>query len=272
MRRGSDTVYHKALESWNALLREKGEGELELAEELFSLVDTLDNAPALLAALEDASRESDARAQLANDVLKGKASGEVLDLVTGLARESWSESGDLLKVMELLGVQTILAGGEREGLLSRMEDELYGTRSIFSKQRDFRHALRDAFYPLEAREQLLATVLTDETVYTKALLKRGLSKVPEMSLPQVNSEYLEAVAERQNHMVASVTTALPLTREEEERLEAVLSKKFNSPVQIHTTIDTSVVGGARVHIGDYVIDGTISSRLATVKEVFNNGR
>lgn len=272
MRAGSKTAYRQIAANWDSLLHEKGSGELQFASELFGLFDSFGTAPALLAALEDSSRTSDARAKLAGDVLAGNVTGEVRDLVMGVVRERWSESGDLRQALELLAVQTLLAGAERTGELAQVESELYDFRGALNNERELRRALRDDFYPLPAREELLDSVLPEVSAYTKALLHRALAKVPASSLAATLSEYLTMTAERGQHLVASVTAALPLTSAQEERLANVLSKKFGAPVRIHTTIDTAVIGGIRVHVGDYVIDGTLASRLATIKEVFGNGR
>ncbi|MDD7687477.1 MAG: F0F1 ATP synthase subunit delta [Actinomycetaceae bacterium] len=272
MRLGSETAYRKAQEGWDALLREKGAGEVDFARELFALADVFASAPALVAALEDAARSAHDRAALAQAVVKSKTSGEVEDLTAGLVRERWSESGDLVRAVEKLGVQTLLSGAEREGQLSEVESELYSLRNLLGRERELRTTLSDTRYSLSARKQLMASLLTTLSTYTEELFERALSKTGETSLRSTLADYIEAVGERSEHLVASVTAAIPLTREQEERLAGVLSRQFAADVQIHTTVDTSVIGGVKVLIGSHVIDGTLASRLQEVKEVFRNGR
>ncbi|MDY5588532.1 MAG: F0F1 ATP synthase subunit delta [Arcanobacterium sp.] len=272
MRLGSETAYHKAHENWEALLHEKGAGEISYARELFALADTFAATPALTAALEDAARPADDRAALAANVLGTKTSGEVKDLVVGLARERWSESGDLVQVLEQLGVQTLFAGAEREHQLEAVESELYSMRAVLAAEQDLRSALSDPQYPVEVRRELLTAVLKERSHYSEELFDRALAHTPQMSLRASFTSYIDAVGERSQHLVASVTAAIPLTQEQENRLTNVLSRQFGKDVQIHTTVDPEVIGGVKVLVGSYVIDGTIASRLSAVKEVFKNGR
>ena len=62
-------------------------------------------------------------------------------------------------------------------------------------------------------------------------------------------------------MVATVTSAQPIGREQLDRLRAGLSKSYGRALEINSVIDPSVIGGVRVQIGDDVIDGSVASRL-----------
>lgn len=272
MRLGSETAYRTALESWEALLQEKSADESKFAQELFAIADTLTNAPSLTAALEDGARDSGARAKLAADVLEGKVCGEVEDLLIGLARSVWSENGDLVRAVEILAVQTLLIGAQREGVLDQVESELYEIKNALVRERELRNLLTDEQYGVADRQRLAHQIMPNLTAYSRLLLERAVDLSHRCSVRLTIAKYLEYAGERGEHLVASVTAAIPLTAEQEQRLAAVLIKKYGKEVRIHTTIDTSVVGGVRILVGADVIDGTIASRLAAVKEIFSNGR
>ena len=67
-------------------------------------------------------------------------------------------------------------------------------------------------------------------------------------------------------MVATVTAPAPLGVAQAERLSVALAKKYGRDVAINAIIDPSVVGGLRVQIADDVIDGSISGRLADLRQ------
>ena len=272
MRRGSETAYRTTLESWEALMQVKSSGEVGFAQELFGIADTFAGAPSLTAALEDAARDADARGKLAAEVLEGKVSEEVKDLIAGLARAAWSENGDLIRAVEILAAQTILIGAEREGVLDRVESELYEINAILVRERELRSLLTDDEYAAVDRKRLARQIMPSLTQYSQAFLERAIDLSHRRSIRFTIAEYLDQAGVRGAHLIASVTAAIPLTSEQEQRLARALSKKYGKEVRIHTTVDGSVVGGVRVLIGSDVIDGTIASRLAAIKEVFNNGR
>jgi F-type H+-transporting ATPase subunit delta len=46
----------------------------------------------------------------------------------------------------------------------------------------------------------------------------------------------------------------------------VLARKYGRDVSLNTVVDPSVVGGIRIQIGDDVIDASVSSRLADLRQ------
>ena len=72
---------------------------------------------------------------------------------------------------------------------------------------------------------------------------------------------------RAKHLVASVASVVPLSHEQEMRLSQILKLHYGTEVQLHTTIEPAIIGGLRIHIQDDVIDGTLSTRLAAVKDL-----
>ena len=51
-----------------------------------------------------------------------------------------------------------------------------------------------------------------------------------------------------------------------ERLSGALAKKYGRDVALNAIIDPSVIGGLRVQVADDVIDGSISGRLADLRQ------
>jgi ATP synthase F1, delta subunit len=58
-----------------------------------------------------------------------------------------------------------------------------------------------------------------------------------------------------------VTSAVALSQAQLERLSRTLNKIYNRQLKLDVSIDTAVLGGMRVQIGDEVIDGTVGTRL-----------
>ena len=64
----------------------------------------------------------------------------------------------------------------------------------------------------------------------------------------------------------TVRSAVPLTAEEKARLMAKLSAQFGQDLVLTYEIDPAVIGGLVVRVGDMVMDGSVASRLAALKE------
>lgn len=68
-------------------------------------------------------------------------------------------------------------------------------------------------------------------------------------------------AERRSRLVAVVTTAVPLSDPQKQRLGAALAKLYGRPMHLNIDVDPEVLGGIRVQVGDEVINGSIADRL-----------
>lgn len=73
---------------------------------------------------------------------------------------------------------------------------------------------------------------------------------------------------RKKFMIVSalVKSALPLTREEKEKLTRGLSQKVGGTIELETQIDPTIQGGLLIHVGDMVLDSTVRTRLKHLQE------
>ena len=65
---------------------------------------------------------------------------------------------------------------------------------------------------------------------------------------------------------AEVTSAIELTEKEKEQLRQRLSAQYGEAMTFTFQVDPSLLGGLRVRVGDKLIDTSIASRLATLRE------
>ena len=75
----------------------------------------------------------------------------------------------------------------------------------------------------------------------------------------------EIVADQGGKGLAVVTVATPLSAAQQAHIEKLLEKKYQRPHYIAQRIDDSVVGGARIRVGDDVIDGSVATRLQDLR-------
>ncbi|MGB9012903.1 MAG: F0F1 ATP synthase subunit delta, partial [Aeromicrobium sp.] len=70
---------------------------------------------------------------------------------------------------------------------------------------------------------------------------------------------------RRNRLLAEVRVAYELADAEKERLAAALTTKYGRDVHLNIVVDTSIVGGISVSVGDEIVDGTMSTRLEAAR-------
>jgi len=81
-------------------------------------------------------------------------------------------------------------------------------------------------------------------------------------LPQIASMYEALRADAESRADVEVVSAAPLTDAQQQRLAAALKQRLQRDVQLHCSVDPSLIGGAIVRCGDLVIDGSVKVRLA----------
>ena len=102
------------------------------------------------------------------------------------------------------------------------------------------------------------------------LLRMMVSRGHITGLEDMARDYEAMVRDFRGEAVAMVTTAVPLSEEEAERLKAGLEKKFDRRLTLRCAVDPSIIGGVRVELDGRVIDGSIRSKLDKIKEVMGS--
>ncbi|KAF4406737.1 MULTISPECIES: F0F1 ATP synthase subunit delta [Streptomyces] len=237
----------------------------KLAEDLSAVTGLLDREVGLRRVVTDPAQSGEAKAELAGRLLAGQVGGEAADLVTGMVRSRWSRSRDLVDGIEELAATAELSAAQRAGSLDDVEDELFRFGRIVTSSPELRAALTERNAGTGAKAELLRRLLGGRAnPVTERLVVRLVTQPRGRSLEGGLESLSKLAAERRNRMVAVVTTAVPLTDRQKERLAAGLAKLYGREMHLNLDVDPAVLGGISVRIGDEVIDGTVSDRLDEV--------
>jgi F-type H+-transporting ATPase subunit delta len=233
-----------------------------LADELNAVTGLLDHQAALRRTLADPSREGQDKAALVARLLDGKVGSDTVDLVSGMVRSRWTQSRDLADTTEQLAALTELIGAERADQLDDVEDELFRFGRVVAGSPELRSALTDSAAPADSRTALVRRLLGDRAKPGTVRLVESLVANPRgRSLEGGLDQFMRLAAERRDRVVALVTTAVPLTEAQRDRLGASLGRLHGRRVHINADVDPRVLGGVLVQIGDELIDGTVAGRL-----------
>ena len=83
-------------------------------------------------------------------------------------------------------------------------------------------------------------------------------------LPQIRTLFEALKNDTDGVSKARIDTAFPLTDAQAADLKAALERKFGRKIETTINIDPALGGGARITVGDTVIDGTIEAQLAAM--------
>ncbi len=238
-----------------------GADATELGEELVATSRVLDSQPVLRRVLTDPSVEGDRKVELVEGLLHD-LDDTTLAVVSHACRQRWSGSKDIVDALEQGGVTAFLVAAETAGELDEVEDELFRFARIVEAEPRLREALGDRTAPAVARQQLVDNLLADRAGDSTVALARTAVAGRHRSVTAALAGMQRMAAARRDRLVAVVRVAQPLDESLRERLSGALAQMFEHDLQLNVIVDPEVMGGARVTVGDYVIDGTVSTRLA----------
>lgn len=80
-------------------------------------------------------------------------------------------------------------------------------------------------------------------------------------LSEIAAQFEVLRAEIENVADVRIISAVQLNEAQQQRFAAVLKKRLQRDVRLHCEVDPSLIGGAIVRAGDFVIDGSLKARL-----------
>jgi ATP synthase F0 subunit b/ATP synthase F1 delta subunit len=246
------------------------QGLSTLADDLTSVAAMLEREHVVTRYLTLPAEDAAPRVRLIERLVSGKVGQPALDVLKSAVSERWSANSDLIDAVELVLRQALLMRAERAGQVDEVEDQLFRVSRILDVQPRLAILLGDYEVPAEGRVRLLRNVLGSASIDVNPIAVDLLSKTVELLRGRRPAEeavltLAEVAVARRGEVVAHVDAAAELSDAQQERLTRVLSRIYGHPVTVQTQIDPELLGGLAITVGDEIIDGTLSSRLAAAQ-------
>lgn len=233
-----------------------------LARELFAVGETIDGTTKLRRALSDPSRDAWPKRELARKLFGGKVSGAAMAVLEAAVSGRWVSDRDLIDAIERLGIDSVLAGAERDGHLDTVEEELFRFERLVASDTALRDALGKRDVEGSHKADLVVRLLDGKvSADTLWLSQRPVLHPRGRKYQAAIWRQLRIAADRRRQITAIVTSAVPLEETQKDRLAAALTKAYRRDVFVQVVVDPAVLGGIHVRVGDEVVDGTILRRL-----------
>jgi F-type H+-transporting ATPase subunit delta len=238
----------------------------QVGDELFGVVGVIDTQVALRRALSDPALEAERKAGLIEAVVGSQVSASTLEILRGVVAARWSRMRDLPDAIEMLAVLADLIGADRDGVADDVEDELFRFGRIVEARPQLRDALSSPTLPDANKIALVSALLDGKATDTTLRLVTQVATRPRGRSPEdALAAYAQVWSQRRERLVALVTTAIPLSDVEGERLRSALAGMYGHEVHLQVEIDATIVGGVVVQVGDEVLDGSVAGRLAEAR-------
>ncbi len=85
-------------------------------------------------------------------------------------------------------------------------------------------------------------------------------------LHEIIEQFRALVADERGMVVARVTSAQPMSQAEKQNLIQRLKTKTGKMVELDTKVDSSIIGGLIVIVGNQIIDGSVKHNLSSLRD------
>lgn len=126
--------------------------------------------------------------------------------------------------------------------------------------------------PQSDKEQVVDNALPDVQSNAANFAKLLVRKRRANLAPQIVEAFRDRLNSVRNIAEATVTTAVPLSDDARAAVEEAVRRYTNAEsVSLSEAVDNQIIGGAVVKIGDRIIDGSVRTRLSTMRRSLAQG-
>lgn len=156
---------------------------------------------------------------------------------------------------------------QAEGVIGRIEEELFRLRELLKGNPDLLQFLKDPNIKPEGKRKALADLFQGRV---HPLVMNALVTLSDQNRAgntlHVIEEFSGIAAAAREKVSGEIVTAIPLDDATLQRFATELSRITGKNVQLFQRIDSAILGGAIIQVGEQIIDGSLRRKLDQIRE------
>jgi F-type H+-transporting ATPase subunit delta len=147
-------------------------------------------------------------------------------------------------------------------LIDTVEEELRVVKEVFFVNEDLRAVLESPKISREKKKAILSNAFASVNPLVLNTLMLLVDRHRESEIMDVANEFSELANEERGIESANVYSVRPLTDEERTALSVSFAKKIDKKsLQIENIVDSDLLGGIKIRIGNRIFDGSLRGKL-----------
>ncbi|MFP3871030.1 MAG: ATP synthase F1 subunit delta [Syntrophobacteria bacterium] len=169
--------------------------------------------------------------------------------------------------------KALLTLGREDGNYEKYTEELDRFVTFWEEQPEFADAISNPLYAKENRRTICRSVADkmELTPVFRSLLDLMIEKNRLHLIPDVRMYYQKLLDDMANISRAKVASATALPQGAVESIKESLEKASGRRIVVETEVDPGLIGGVVARVGDLVLDGSVRTQLASIKENLMKG-
>ncbi|MFT8359099.1 F0F1 ATP synthase subunit delta [Bifidobacterium aquikefiri] len=258
-----------ARQKFASQLRDSGVQSGTVAIELFDFANMLDDNAAVERALTDPSRPAHDKIVLTDKLIGDTVDPLTKEILEDLVSRKWSRVDHIANAVEDLAVDATLYYADVKGVTSTVAIELAKIHSAFINIAPVRAKLSDTRMSANSRVAFLRELLRNQRLnpLTVRLAEHATRDLRNRRFLSTLQWLIDEISHHMGESVVTVTSAIPLRKEQFAKIIAAYSAKLGRQVHINSVVDPNVLGGMRIQYGAEVHDSTVVAQLQRLKQM-----
>jgi F-type H+-transporting ATPase subunit delta len=147
-----------------------------------------------------------------------------------------------------------------------IEQNLRVVKEVFVKNTEFRRFLQVPTITKEAKKKVINETFSSISGTVLQLVCLLVDRQRDDIIPALADDYIERANEYRSIAEATVYSVRKLTGEETIALAEIFAKKVDKKrLRITNVVDSTLLGGVKVRIGNRIYDGSLSNKLIKIQ-------
>ncbi|AYA78162.1 F0F1 ATP synthase subunit delta [Bacillus sp. Y1] len=147
-------------------------------------------------------------------------------------------------------------------LLDQMENEMRVVKNVVKNNGDLGVVLKSPKLTNEKKKEIINQAFSGASVYVLNTLMILIDRHREDYMEAVADYFIEFANDERGIAEAKVYSTRPLTEAEQQALSATFAAKVGKQsLRIENIVDTNLLGGIKLRIGNRIFDGSLRGKL-----------
>jgi len=147
-------------------------------------------------------------------------------------------------------------------ILGQVEEDLRVVKEVLEYNPDLKAVLKSSKLTIDKKKEIVKNAFASVNVYVLNTVLILIDRHREDQIAEVTDQFLELANEAMGIAEAEVYSARELTDAERDALSATFAAKIGKKsLKIENIVDSNLLGGIRLRIGNRIYDGSLRGKL-----------
>lgn len=157
--------------------------------------------------------------------------------------------------------------GQEKGNIEKLTEEFLVVQEVFQNNKELINFLMHPRVGNTAGKKLITEAFSGLQTDVVNTLKLLVDARRTAIIPSVIESFIELVNDAKGIAEATVYSVRKLSDAEIEQLEESFRKRLNkNAINITNVVDSSVIGGVKIRVGNTIYDGSVSGKLRRIEQ------